>query len=765
MQQPIAGALIALALAAATLPAPAAIVYVDKNSPGPTHDGRSWQTAYTTVLVGYAGANAGDEVWVGPGAYTEAITLKPNVSLYGGFIGFELFRDMRLGIQGITKLMFSTSGTGVIISATGNVITESTVIDGFTFMQDPRGAFTGVAIRCDSASPTISHNVFTGMQLTPAGIISCTNAKAAIRDNTITACSSTGEVIYPVILLKGATGVIANNTIVGNSGYAMSGSSSALIVNNIVAYNLGKLNLSSYGKPPTYRNNCLFENFPLIGTQFAGTDPSGANGNFTADPRFAVYAYGNLHLAADSPCRDAGDDSVVAAGETDIDLQPRIQGAHVDIGADESDGRTWTYSPHIVRVSPTGKDSNDGSSWALAKKSIQAGIDLAASIGGDVWVQSGTYTLLTSVKTMIVLPPYCYLYGGFAGTETALDQRDWLATPTIITASKTPILGASGGYRVSAVDGFVLMGGGITTSNGAGITCSGASPYIRNNVFTRNTGAAVQCRFSSPVLTNNAFYNNSLVYPSYVVGGLSSFLTVVGNVFSGNAASTNSQVYGSVYGDKGSTLLVTNNLFDSNNAGSSGGYSAVSGVQGTGIIANNTFVNNRGIAISPNGGIVANNIVAFNDTGIWSIPLTKVLSNCVYGNGANYSETDRSGKDNNISVYPMFNSLLKGDYRLLDTSACVDAGRDEYVSAGDIDLDGMPRIQGRHVDLGCFESSATSMIAHWSDIARLLRIAGGLTPATPVDASILNKATGDATLLLDLRDAQSLIRQLSAQRR
>ena len=40
---------------------------------------------------------------------------------------------------------------------------------------------------------------------------------------------------------------------------------------------------------------------------------------------------------------------------TEIDGQARIQGGHVDIGADESDGTVWPDGPYtIVRVAPDG---------------------------------------------------------------------------------------------------------------------------------------------------------------------------------------------------------------------------------------------------------------------------------------------------------------------------------------------------------------------------------------------------------------------------
>ena len=84
----------------------------------------------------------------------------------------------------------------------------------------------------------------------------------------------------------------------------------------------------------------------------------------------------------------------------DIDAQARILGSHVDIGADESDGTLRPAGPYtVVRVRPGGNDAQNGSSWALAKRTVQAGINAASLLGGEVWVQAGTY------GERITLPP------------------------------------------------------------------------------------------------------------------------------------------------------------------------------------------------------------------------------------------------------------------------------------------------------------------------------------------------------------------------
>lgn len=64
---------------------------------------------------------------------------------------------------------------------------------------------------------------------------------------------------------------------------------------------------------------------------------SGQDANsVAADPGLADPEGGNFHIAATGPAADAGDPAFVAApGEADLDGQPRVAGARVDIGADE----------------------------------------------------------------------------------------------------------------------------------------------------------------------------------------------------------------------------------------------------------------------------------------------------------------------------------------------------------------------------------------------------------------------------------------------
>ncbi len=87
-----------------------------------------------------------------------------------------------------------------------------------------------------------------------------------------------------------------------------------------------------------------------------------------------------------------------------------------------------------IHVKHDASGANNGSSWADAFTSLQSAL-ASASSGDDVWVAAGTYkpTAGSNRSISFEMLSNVEVYGGFAGTETAIEQRFWKRNPTLLS--------------------------------------------------------------------------------------------------------------------------------------------------------------------------------------------------------------------------------------------------------------------------------------------------------------------------------------------
>jgi len=514
-------------------------------------------------------------------------------------------------------------------------------------------------------------------------------------------------------------------------------------VNNIIAYCSGGI----YGvEGMTLNNNCVFGNGQNY--QFF-TDPTGLDGNISVDPQFATNPFRpDFHLLSTSPCRDAGDSTIGVADSVDLEGDPRIVGAAVDIGCDEFQGATPVSTPTIVRVSATGDDANDGSSWMSAKRTVQAGIDATTLKGGQVWVAAGIY------NENLTLRHFVSLYGGFAGTEESLFERNWTTNVTILDGSQIGrVILAMDLQGWNAIDGFVIRNGNATA--GGGIYCRESATTIANNLISDNVatpstplttspsglGGGIYCDArtsfrSSPTIVRNVFQANRAVWGGglFCAGYLLSSL-VANNRFEANVAQVItapgvSHGGGGVFIYDSAKPVIEGNFFLKNVATNAPGSSTAGeggaicvDHDGRPMILNNTMIGNlatstQGVPTTENGGgvlsksataKVVNNLIAFGSSGIWTVKFASDVNfsnlqyNCVFGNATDYLRDmpDLTGANGNISADPLL--VTTNDFHLGVGSPCIDAGMNGVVSPGARDLDGQVRIVGGGVDIGVDE--------------------------------------------------------------
>ncbi len=527
----------------------------------------------------------------------------------------------------------------------------------------------GGGICCTDSSPTIYNNAITSNTATNGGGIYCSNSSPTIVNNTI-----------------------APNTADEGGGIYCTGSSPT-ISNNIVAFNSSGLYNDSTSGTPVLVNNCLHN---PAGYDYQGI-PAGAT-DIQADPELVAAQYGQVHIQPDSPCKDAGDDAVVQAGWVDMDGQARIQGLHVDIGADESDGTTWTFTLTPIHVAPSGDDGNDGTSWESAKRTVQAGIDAASPEGGEIWVAGNS---AHPYFGHVALKRGTGLYGGFCGNEVSREQRDWRTNVTVLDGNDEcgGIVAADFATANTVIDGFTIRNGNYY--QGAGIFCSNSSLTISHNILTgnRGDGAGIYSEYGSPTIVYNRIVGNT----SYNAGGgiycYYDSATIANNVIAQNSAWYTAGGIDCLYG----SAHILNNTITSNTADTAGAI--------------------RCSSCSP--AIVSNNIVSFNSSGVyWTGPAVPILrNNCVYNpDGYDYSGLPAGAGD--ISLDP----LLTSDYHLLPASPCVNAGWSDAVGIGVCDIDGQARLNGV-VDIGSDEYWAGSEGVKLADDGSQVCIDGIVTAA------------------------------------
>ncbi|MFN0136777.1 MAG: choice-of-anchor Q domain-containing protein [Phycisphaerae bacterium] len=626
----------------ATHAAHAATIFVSTTGSN-ANDGLSWATSKQTVQAGLQAAVAGDRVWVAAGRYVERITLKAGVGLYGGLAGNEDAATFDLAARDFIAKVTVLDGNelGSVVIAPGGA-TESCRIDGFTITGGR--AFHGGGIYVSSSSPTVVNNRIVGNLSTGegGGIHVRESSRPLIANNVICGNSSQsfgGGVAASGLPTSGTLARLINNTILGNqaeSGSASIYSGQLRMVNNLIAYNSSGLYRFGGGGSVTYiRNNCFFSNVGDI----PSSSVVGVNGNFSADPRIADRNYGRVHLQSDSPCIDAGSTADVTELR-DFEGQVRIQGIAVDIGADESNGANWLPGPNIVvRVSLTGSDANDGSNWESPKRTVQVAIDAAAAVGGDVWIQAGTYA------ERVLLRATAHVFGSFAGTESATNQRDLqLITSTLDGQRQGSVVRVTAGFQVSALDGVSIQWGRAAT--GGGLDAQSSSPQVFNCDFRFNTasssGGGMYVRRGNLAIVNSRFVANTAAFSGGGFAGYWCEPTIDGCQFSQNSAPSG----GGLYINEGRSFVRSSLILGNSATGSGGGIALVGGtttVSENEIVAN-TARNGAGVhavqqvttVIERN--VVARNVAAETGGGIVSGPSTMtgstITSNLIIQNAA-----------------------------------------------------------------------------------------------------------------------------------
>ena len=419
-------------------------------------------------------------------------------------------------------------------------------------------------------------------------------------------------------------------------------------------------------------------------------------------------------------------------------------------------------------VNAAASGTNTGLNWANAFTDPQVALSIAIP-GDEVWVAAGQYkpTATTSRTVSFVLRNGVNVYGGFAGTETSLAQRDIASNPTVLngdigalgdnTDNSHNVVTANNITTNIVLDGFRIMngysgsayrGGGLSATN-----CLGGSLLIRQCSFINNyaTGyggglylAAAnvtvdQCEFNG----NSTDNSGGAICDGNNNGGYSN-LTILDSKFTGNVAYSGACLYNSV---DYQNLVIDRCVFTNNTSDNSiirieyfetarilNSY--VIGNSVDGFSSNILYVN----SISPTEDFQMINCTIADNVNVYGFPLQDeavrleetyhAIHNCIIYGNTRYAgrqvntaptitnsivEGGHVGGTNIIDLDPEFTAphgsvtanfdATAYDYTLQFTSPAVNSGDNGFVlPSNTFDLAGNTRIQGGVVDMGCYES-------------------------------------------------------------
>lgn len=370
--------------------------------------------------------------------------------------------------------------------------------------------------------------------------------------------------------------------------------------------------------------------------------------------------------------------------------------------------------------------ANNGSSWADAYRGpTGVALALAASVSGDqVWVKAGTYrpTLTTTRTFTHTLKSGVGVYGGFAGGESTLAQRDIAANVTTLTGDLlgnddgTVTTMADNAYHVvigssvlntAILDGFRIVGGyanGATASNydkgGGIIILSSGNPTVRNCKFVGNRctfGGGAGYIYQAQATFSGCEFSDNLG-GSY--GG--AFDTNATTVTWENCTFTNNQAAraGAIESYGSSQSKITNCVFRLNKATSTNSGGAVwAGTSSTVTVRNSTFVGNTTTASSgagfynTGGSSTLANCIFWGNTGSGGATTNNQITAAGGTNTVSYSVVQGGSAGTGIiTADPQFVGLASGDLHLSLTSPAIDAASNTMIPAGVVvDRDGSPR--------------------------------------------------------------------------
>ncbi len=370
----------------------------------------------------------------------------------------------------------------------------------------------------------------------------------------------------------------------------------------------------------------------------------------------------------------------------------------------------------VIYVNAAATGANNGTSWATAYKNLQKVLSTALP-GEEIWVAKGTYkpTSGTDRTKTFVIQTGVAVYGGFAGTETSLSQRNTALNLTVLSGdiglastadnSYHVVSSAAGGADNTAIlDGFTIMdgnadgltpndtGGGIyllnatptlnnlaivdnhAAADGGGIYSEGGGPSLTADLFSGNVagnrGGGMFANGSPSTFKNVTFGLNSAAYGGGLANGNSSD-SLTGVSFQNNTAAT---LGGGMYNNDNSNATLAHVTFSANKTTDGGGAGMFNGASSPTLL-NVVFNGNKAVSAGSGGGGMYNyngsnatlldvtfgaNTAGFKGGGMWNENSSPTVVNVTF-HGNTASSNGGGGMYNYASAPTLRNTTFNGN--------------------------------------------------------------------------------------------------------
>lgn len=345
----------------------------------------------------------------------------------------------------------------------------------------------------------------------------------------------------------------------------------------------------------------------------------------------------------------------------------------------------WDGHLSVFHVSPDG--DGDGTTWENSNSNIEAATVLNRLVNRDIWMKEGIYYGNAESEYAYTITSGASIFGGFAGNETSIPQRDPELHPTIIDGNNQHGLlyaSISSHKKALTLNSIIFQNGYSPAGSSIHLNGDIVAKYLTIRKCFSDSGTVMQMYDSECILVGTRIEDNQ----APVICSMD------------NAVMRQSLLNN----NSGNTVVLD-------------GYARM---------ANNDIVANRGIGVTFTNkhNSFVNNIVWGNDT---CLRISTTLNDTCLRHSAFDSDTAVGDstcilldKENNATEGPRFTnpSTIRGlrttpdnaDWHLARGSVCIDAGQRLPECIIDGDLEQKIRCRNGIIDLGCYESNHPASI-------------------------------------------------------